>query len=87
MQARVPDGLLLPKDPYMPRGGLDQLLRRTGEQKASMVHHNQLAAYRLHVLNDMRTEQHQAVLGLLGEEVPKVNALLRVQAHRGFVKQ
>lgn len=75
-----------PEHPHVSGGGLDQGFRSAGEQDPALVHNDQLAADRLHILNDMGGQQHQPVLGCLGKEVAEVDALLRVQAHGGLVK-
>ena len=86
MEPSLLGGLLLPEKPHVAGGPLDQLLRCTGKQNLSVVDHNQLIAHRLHVLNDVGGQQDQPLPGGLGEQVAKVDALLRVQAHGGLVE-
>ena len=47
---------------------------------------HEAVTHRLHVLDDVGGEEHQPVLGRAGEQVAEVDALLRVQTHRGLVK-
>ena len=65
---------------------LDQLLRRAGEQDGSVMDDHDLVAHRLHILDDVGGEQYQPVLRCTGEQIAEVDALLRVQSHRGLVK-
>ena len=51
-----------------------------------MVDDHKAVTYRLHVLDNVGGQQDQPVPGGLGEQVAEVNALLRVQPHRGLVK-
>ena len=64
----------------------DKLLRRAVEAQPPLVEHQQAGAHRLHILDDVGGQEHQPVLGQPGKQVAEVNALLRVQAHRGLVK-
>ena len=64
----------------------DKLLRRAVEAQPPLVEHQQAGAHRLHILDDVGGQEHQPVLGQPGKQVAEVNALLRVQSHRGLVK-
>ena len=50
------------------------------------MEHQQAGANRLHVLNDVGGQEHQPALRRPGEEVAEVDALLRIQPHRGLVQ-
>jgi hypothetical protein len=57
----------------------DQLARRAVEPDAALVEHDQAIADRFHVLDDMGRQDHEPAAGVAREQVPKANALLRVQ--------
>ena len=70
----------------MALSGTDERLRRAGEQNPPMMDHHKLVAHRLHILDDVGGEQHQPLLCRPGEQVAEMDALLRVQPHRGLVE-
>ena len=86
MEPALLGGVLLQEGPHVAHGGLDEALRRAGKEDAPVVDHHEAVAHRLHVLDDVGGEEHQPVLGRAGEQVAEVDALLRVQTHRGLVK-